>query len=179
LTDTQELFDCDLMIVIGTSLQVHPFAGLVDVVSRSTPRLLINREAVGPFDTGRWRKRSPRDSVYLGDADAAVRLLARELGWEEELDEMIAKGRKELEAKWAQQEKLYGAKGPTEKDEGVGKPVEKETKAKEEKAKGAEADDSSKERTAAAKEEGKEEGKDVDALAEAIGKVELGPKSKV
>ena len=34
---------CDLLIVMGTSLAVQPFASLVDRVSATTPRLLINR----------------------------------------------------------------------------------------------------------------------------------------
>lgn len=38
---------CDLLIVMGTSLKVQPFASLVDNVSSTTPRLLINREEVG------------------------------------------------------------------------------------------------------------------------------------
>ena len=38
---------CDLLICMGTSLTVQPFASLIDRVPASTPRLLINREAVG------------------------------------------------------------------------------------------------------------------------------------
>ncbi|RIA98697.1 DHS-like NAD/FAD-binding domain-containing protein [Glomus cerebriforme] len=38
---------CDLLIVIGTSLQVQPFASLIDYVGEKTPRLLINLEEVG------------------------------------------------------------------------------------------------------------------------------------
>lgn len=39
--------DCDLLIVIGTSLQVRPFADLIKRVGRDVPRLLMNREEVG------------------------------------------------------------------------------------------------------------------------------------
>ena len=38
---------CDLLIVIGTSLQVQPFAGLIDRVNNNCPRVLVNREIVG------------------------------------------------------------------------------------------------------------------------------------
>jgi len=38
---------CDLLIVMGTSLQVHPFAGLIDEVADHVPRLLINLEPAG------------------------------------------------------------------------------------------------------------------------------------
>ena len=38
---------CDLLIVAGTSLTVHPFASLVEEVSATTPRLVINNPRVG------------------------------------------------------------------------------------------------------------------------------------
>lgn len=38
---------CDLLLVLGTSLKVMPFAGLLGKVSALCPRLLINREPVG------------------------------------------------------------------------------------------------------------------------------------
>ena len=38
---------CDLLIVMGTSLQVQPFASLIEQVPKNIPRLLINREKVG------------------------------------------------------------------------------------------------------------------------------------
>jgi len=38
---------CDLLIVMGTSLQVQPVAGLVDEVPDTAMRLLINREEAG------------------------------------------------------------------------------------------------------------------------------------
>jgi len=38
---------CDLLIVMGTSLKVQPFASLVDMVPDNCVRLLLNNEAVG------------------------------------------------------------------------------------------------------------------------------------
>ena len=38
---------CDLLICMGTSLTVQPFASLIDRVGESVPRLLINNEPVG------------------------------------------------------------------------------------------------------------------------------------
>ena len=43
---TEDFEKCDLLIVIGSSLVVYPFAGLVHYVNQHTPRLLINREPV-------------------------------------------------------------------------------------------------------------------------------------
>ena len=39
---------CDLLLVMGTSLVVQPFASLVDRVPPDCPRLLINREKAPP-----------------------------------------------------------------------------------------------------------------------------------
>src|SRR5689334_14126621 len=40
---------CDLLIVMGTSLVVYPFASLVGDVTEDCPRLLINKDATGVF----------------------------------------------------------------------------------------------------------------------------------
>ena len=69
----------DLLIVIGTSLKVHPFASLTGMVPKECPRILINMEPAG--DIGM----RPDDVVLLGRCDEIIQELARELGWEEEL----------------------------------------------------------------------------------------------
>ena len=43
----QDLAACDLLIILGTSLKVQPFASLVGRVASDVPRLLVNRERVG------------------------------------------------------------------------------------------------------------------------------------
>ena len=75
----RSLRNADLLIVIGTSLTVHPFASLVDLVPDDCPRVLINLDEVGNFDR-------QDDFVLLGKCDDIVRELCRELGWEEELE---------------------------------------------------------------------------------------------
>lgn len=110
------------MIVIGTSLQVHPFASLPNYVQPHVPRLLINREAVGPFShlassrstngrslvsmlssltTEEKEEDESRDRFWEGDADDGVRRMAKELGWGDELEEMIKEGTERLEKEWA------------------------------------------------------------------------------
>lgn len=78
---------CDLLVVIGTSLAVQPFASLVEMVEPGTPRLLINRERVGE---GGWRgfdfSPGSTDDFYGGDCDDAVSALADRLGWRAELE---------------------------------------------------------------------------------------------
>jgi hypothetical protein len=42
-----------------------------------------------------------RDRFWEGDADDGVRRMAKELGWGEELEEMIKEGTERLEKEWA------------------------------------------------------------------------------
>lgn len=65
--------------------QVEPFASLSEAVRSSVPRLLINRDLVGPFA---WRPRS-RDVVQLGDMVHGVERLVELLGWTEELQDLM------------------------------------------------------------------------------------------
>lgn len=105
----QDMKQCDLLIVIGTSLVVYPFAGLVNDVPDTTPRLLINMDPVGPFRAiaSNNNKSNPvnendngvidlgespsiahsnyRDVMYLGNCDDGVSLLCKLLGWNSEL----------------------------------------------------------------------------------------------
>ncbi|ELR12553.1 sitruin, putative [Acanthamoeba castellanii str. Neff] len=85
---------CDLLVVLGTSLQVQPFSKLIDKVPSTVPRLLINRQEVGKKhdDTdgkkGGFRFRecdNARDIEFLGDCDMGIGILAELLGWKEEL----------------------------------------------------------------------------------------------
>ena len=80
-----KLREADLLFVIGTSLKVHPFASLTGLVRESCPRVLINMEPAGDIG-GR-----PDDVVLLGRCDDIVRDIAKELGWEEELNREWAK----------------------------------------------------------------------------------------
>ena len=86
---------CDLLIVMGTSLAVYPFAALIAQVSPDTPRLLVNRERVGdgalggpigPSGAFDFDGAQSMDRFYQGDCDDACEELARRLGWSEELD---------------------------------------------------------------------------------------------
>ncbi|TVY52983.1 NAD-dependent protein deacetylase hst2-1 [Lachnellula cervina] len=99
----------DLVIVMGTSLTVHPFASLPQSASEGVPRLLINKEQVGDFGS------RPDDVVFLGDCDEGVRKLADALGWRDELEELwleVGGNVKEKEA-----ERLREAKKAMSKDE--------------------------------------------------------------
>ncbi|XP_077375338.1 NAD-dependent protein deacetylase sirtuin-3, mitochondrial isoform X2 [Festucalex cinctus] len=77
----------DLLIIMGTSLEVEPFASLAGAVRASVPRLLINRDLVGPFAMNNSR---PCDVVLLGDVVNGIQTFAHTLGWTQELDALMA-----------------------------------------------------------------------------------------
>ncbi|XP_059610515.1 NAD-dependent protein deacetylase Sirt2 [Phlebotomus argentipes] len=95
--------DCDLLIIMGTSLEVQPFASLPDRASDSCVRLLVNRELVGNKDSiwslfsrgaGRMEFGMPesrRDVAWLGDCDEGVQLIADKLGFGDELRALVKK----------------------------------------------------------------------------------------
>lgn len=74
----------DSSVIFG--LQVEPFASLAGAVRSSVPRLLINRDLVGPFA---WNRR-PLDVVQLGDVVSGVQALVDALGWKQELHSLMA-----------------------------------------------------------------------------------------
>ncbi|KAF3316165.1 Sir2 histone deacetylase Hst2 [Orbilia oligospora] len=80
----EQLDDVDLAIVMGTSLMVYPFAGLPTRVPHGPPRLLINNEKVGEIGSRR------DDVIFLKACDEAVRVLCKEIGWLDELEELWA-----------------------------------------------------------------------------------------
>ncbi|KAJ7487821.1 NAD-dependent deacetylase sirtuin-2 [Mycena latifolia] len=84
--------DADLMLIMGTSLKVHPFASLAEM--GVCPRVLINRDPAGDIGT------QADDVVLLTSCDDAVRQIARGMGWEAELDAVWEKTALPSEA-WA------------------------------------------------------------------------------
>lgn len=77
----------DLLFVMGTSLEVEPFASLVYAVSSSTPRVLINRDPVGPF----LDSSDGLNVMELGEVTSGVKRLVQLLGWDRELEELEKK----------------------------------------------------------------------------------------
>lgn len=87
-----DLPKCELLIIIGTSLIVHPFAALVENVPADTPRLLINLTESGQHSLCYNEPDNVRDVFWQGECDAGVFRLARLLGWEQELNALIKAG---------------------------------------------------------------------------------------
>lgn len=65
---------------------MEPFASLAGAVRPSVPRLLINRDLVGPFAF----QRRPGDVVQLGDVVGGVQELVAAIGWRREMDTLMA-----------------------------------------------------------------------------------------
>ncbi|KAM0445663.1 hypothetical protein ACHAQK_001877 [Fusarium lateritium] len=80
--NTYQVAMADLVLVVGTSLSVYPFAALPGIAQEGKPRVLFNMEKVGQLGT-----RSD-DVIELGDCDAGIRKFADELGWRDELEKM-------------------------------------------------------------------------------------------
>jgi NAD-dependent deacetylase sirtuin 3 len=77
----------DLLIVMGTSLEVEPFASISRLVTWWTPRVLINREIVGEFlysDRG-------KDVIQEGDVVNSIKQLIDKVGWTKALEDLTAK----------------------------------------------------------------------------------------
>ncbi|KAJ9133635.1 NAD-dependent protein deacetylase hst2-1 [Coniochaeta hoffmannii] len=70
----------DMVLILGTSLTVHPFASLPETVREEAPRVLFNLERVGGIGS------RADDVIVLGDCDAGIRKLADALGWRDELE---------------------------------------------------------------------------------------------
>eukprot|EP00471_Norrisiella_sphaerica_P011297 CAMPEP_0184494182 /NCGR_PEP_ID=MMETSP0113_2-20130426/28069_1 /TAXON_ID=91329 /ORGANISM="Norrisiella sphaerica, Strain BC52" /LENGTH=303 /DNA_ID=CAMNT_0026879825 /DNA_START=87 /DNA_END=998 /DNA_ORIENTATION=- len=65
---------CDLLLILGTSLQVHPFAGLIDKVPKDCVRVLFNRDPVGQPEGDESRIEELRARAEAGDPMAIMML---------------------------------------------------------------------------------------------------------
>jgi NAD-dependent histone deacetylase SIR2 len=72
----------DLVLIIGTSLTVYPFASLPDMAREKAPRVLFNMEKVGSLGS------RVDDVLELGSCDNGIRKLAKLLGWTDELEDL-------------------------------------------------------------------------------------------
>ncbi|TIB97307.1 RNA-binding domain-containing protein [Wallemia mellicola] len=87
---------CDLLIVLGTSLKVNPFASLISFVGGDTPRALLNLEQAGVYEGGGFSfDEGSRDIFCKGKVDDVVVNLAEECGWKGELMELYETERQE------------------------------------------------------------------------------------
>ncbi|XP_021378469.1 NAD-dependent protein deacetylase sirtuin-2-like isoform X2 [Mizuhopecten yessoensis] len=94
---------CDLLVIMGTSLVVQPFASLSYRVPANTPRFYINLEKTGTeggdmfsfiFFGGGFKfddKNNYRDVFWQGTCNDGCFTLAEKLGWKDELTMIVQK----------------------------------------------------------------------------------------
>lgn len=83
----KDMLQTDLVLVMGTSLEVQPFAGIIDTVRFNVPRVLFNRDAVGPF---RYSRRA-NDFISPGDLITNMQKFVTMIGWRSEMVDLITK----------------------------------------------------------------------------------------
>jgi NAD-dependent deacetylase sirtuin 2 len=85
----EDLPECDLLIIIGTSLTVAPANSLVYRVPPTSLRLVMNNERVGRMLGINYSEDSVRDVFAHGHSDEMCLELADRLGWLKDLEQII------------------------------------------------------------------------------------------
>eukprot|EP00656_Telonema_subtile_P001127 TRINITY_DN1052_c0_g1_i2.p1 TRINITY_DN1052_c0_g1~~TRINITY_DN1052_c0_g1_i2.p1 ORF type:complete len:427 (-),score=77.91 TRINITY_DN1052_c0_g1_i2:297-1577(-) len=86
----EDLAAADLLIVLGTSLKVMPCAALVNRVSSTVPRLVIDHKPVGEEAGIRLgRCDNYRDVLLQASCDTGASLLTMLLGWHEDFQTLL------------------------------------------------------------------------------------------
>ncbi|KAJ8308886.1 hypothetical protein KUTeg_013760 [Tegillarca granosa] len=107
----KDFCQCDLLIILGTSLSVQPFASLTSRVPETTPRLYINlcssasgakHPLMALFFGGGFK-----DVFWQGNTDDGCRRLAEFIGWKDELEEMIKVNTIRVEKDIADRQKAF------------------------------------------------------------------------
>lgn len=83
---SKDFGNADLLIIMGTSLSIEPFASMVNSVRPNVPRLLLNRHLVGPF------KKKPlknTDVAEVGELTDSTTKFAEALRWTTEIEELM------------------------------------------------------------------------------------------
>lgn len=122
----QDFEQCDLLIVLGTSLKVQPFASLIIKVPEETPRLYINleknaSEAKHPLTIlvfGGGFKFDDEDNyrdVFLESAcDDGCTRLAELIGWKDELTNLVASEHARLDKEFLEEAQKEATELPTQ-----------------------------------------------------------------
>jgi NAD-dependent deacetylase sirtuin 2 len=85
----EDLPECDLLIIIGTSLQVAPANSLVYRIPPTALRMVMNNEKVGRRLGIMYGEDSVRDVFAHGHSDETCLDLADQMGWLPDLAEII------------------------------------------------------------------------------------------
>jgi NAD-dependent SIR2 family protein deacetylase len=94
---SEEERSCDLMIVAGTALQVHPFSSTITQCYQEIPKVLMNLENTAHDFTD--LEKYPERCFLKGKCDETVLQLCRDLGWTKDLNKLMGKEPQKEEAK--------------------------------------------------------------------------------
>ena len=83
--DIKELQKTDLLIIVGTSLNVYPVAEIPETVDSSCPRLYINKNKKDNKNCEIYNQREGGDVEYIGDCDDCCLEIAKLLHWDKKL----------------------------------------------------------------------------------------------
>lgn len=86
ITDVEK---ADTLLVMGTSLEVEPFASVAAMVDDTVPRVLINKEPVKSFVLSD----NVKDVLLLGDISQNITTLTAKLGWASDLEDIMRTSR--------------------------------------------------------------------------------------
>ncbi len=77
--------EADLCIIIGTAMAVQPFSMLPKLINTQCDTLIMNMEPIKDYEE------SERLLYLLGPCDDSVKRLCASLGWDKDLETLIAK----------------------------------------------------------------------------------------
>jgi len=84
---SKDMEECDLLLILGTSLLVTPVADIPSWVSSNCPRILLNRELVGDFIGRSGGDGASSNDLFLqGDCDDSVQKICDLANWREEME---------------------------------------------------------------------------------------------
>lgn len=81
----EKVQEADLCIIIGTAMAVSPFNTLPTLLNDTCHTLVLNMELIKGY------KDSPKLLNILGPCDDAVKRICNSVGWDKDLENLIAK----------------------------------------------------------------------------------------
>ncbi len=111
----EDLEDLDLLLIIGTSLVVSPANSLVQVVTKTTIRVVVNKDPVGSElgivysgnASDPIKNATTRDLFLQGDCDDICLKLVTELEWLDDLDPDVLPPNSATRVSQAQRDSAY------------------------------------------------------------------------
>lgn len=87
-----KLDEADLLVIVGTSLVVYPFAALADMVPKKCPRVYLSKDLSKSVSSSfKFKKKADkRDVALIGDCDEILGQVLDICEWRQEFEEFVA-----------------------------------------------------------------------------------------